>query len=348
VIRVGLLFGGQSAEHEISVQSARNILAALSPSRYEAVPIGITRQGQWWLADPKWLRQASPQKLPPFEQGLVPVGVVPSGGLVRFHKQQWEPLPVDVVFPVLHGPRGEDGTVQGLLTLAGLPFVGAGVLGSAVGMDKEVMKRLLTQAGVAVGNYRCYRRGQAVEPATLVAELGLPLFVKPANMGSSVGVTKVCSMGALLPALEKAWKYDTKVLVEQEITGREIECAILDGSPPQAAVPGEVIPQRDFYSYEAKYLDEQGALLKMPAALTPAEIGQVQALSVQVFQVLECRGLGRVDWFLTPQGDWIVNEINTIPGFTQISMYPKLWELSGLCYEDLIDRLLALALHPAV
>ena len=344
MIRVGLLFGGQSAEHEISVQSARNILVALAPERYEVVPIGINRQGQWWLADPQWLAQASPEKLPPFEQGVTPVGVLPGQGLIQFQKHQWEPLALDVVFPVLHGPRGEDGTVQGLLTLAGLPFVGAGVLGSAVGMDKEVMKRLLAQAGLAVGNYRCYRRGQAVNVARVVGELGLPLFVKPANMGSSVGVTQVRTAEELLPALTKAWQYDPKALVEQAIPGREIECAILDGDPPQASVPGEIIPQHDFYSYEAKYLDAQGALLKMPADLTPAEVAQVQALSIQVFQVLECAGLGRVDWFFTPDGQWIVNEMNTIPGFTQISMYPKLWELSGISYGDLVNRLLSLAL----
>jgi D-alanine-D-alanine ligase len=344
MIRVGLLFGGQSAEHEISVQSARNILAALAPEQYDVVPIGINRQGQWWLADPQWLAQASPEKLPPFEKGVTPVGVLPGQGLVQFPKHQWEPLALDVVFPVLHGPRGEDGTVQGLLTLAGLPFVGAGVLGSAVGMDKEVMKRLLAQAGLAVGNYHCYRRGQAVDVARVVGELGLPLFVKPANMGSSVGVTQVRTPEELHPALEIAWKYDPKALVEQAIPGREIECAILDGDPPQASVPGEIIPQHDFYSYEAKYLDAQGALLKMPADLTPAEVAQVQALSIQVFQVLECAGLGRVDWFLTPDGQWIVNEMNTIPGFTQISMYPKLWELSGISYGDLVNRLLSLAL----
>ncbi len=347
MIRVGLLFGGQSAEHEISVQSARNILAALSPDRYQPVPIGITRSGQWQLADPEWLRQASPHRLPPFEQGLTPVGVAPGQGLIQLRASGWDVLPLDVVFPVLHGPRGEDGTVQGLLTLAGLPFVGAGVLGSALGMDKEVMKRLLTQAGLAVGKYRCVRRGEPVEVEPILAELGVPVFVKPANMGSSVGVTKVCSAKELLPALEKAWEYDPKVLVEQAITGREIECAILDGSPPQASVPGEVIPQHDFYSYAAKYLDDQGALLKMPADLPPAEIEQVQTLSVRVFQILECTGLGRVDWFFTPDGEWIVNEINTIPGFTQISMYPKLWELSGIGYGDLVDRLLRLALGSA-
>ena len=344
--RVGLLFGGQSAEHEISVQSARNVLAALAPDRYEPVPIGINRQGQWWLATPEWLMQASPERLPPFVQGVAPVGVWPGQGLVQFHQQQWEPLPLDVVFPVLHGPRGEDGTVQGLLTLAGVPFVGAGVLGSALGMDKEVMKRLLTQAGLPVAPYRCYRRGQAVPVTDVVAELGLPLFVKPANMGSSVGVTRVCRAEELLPALAKAWQHDPKALVEQAICGREIECAILDGSPPQASVPGEIIPQHDFYSYEAKYLDAQGAVFKMPADLTPAQVAQVQALSIRVFQVLECAGLGRVDWFLTPDGQWIVNEINTIPGFTQISMYPKLWELSGISYQDLVSRLLALALSP--
>ncbi|MCS7030151.1 MAG: D-alanine--D-alanine ligase [Gloeomargarita sp. SKYG116] len=344
MIRVGILFGGQSAEHEISVQSARNVLAALPATHYVAVPIGITRQGQWWLADPAWLSQADPQRLPAFEQGMAPVGVRPGQGLVVFQKQQWEPLPLDVVFPVLHGPCGEDGTVQGLLTLAGLPFVGAGVLGSALGMDKEVMKRLLTQAGLAVAPYCCYRRGETVDPAAVVAQLGLPLFVKPANMGSSVGITKVHRADELLPALATAWKYDAKALVEQAIVGREIECAILDGSPPQASVPGEIIPQHEFYSYAAKYLDEQGALLKAPAELSPDQVKQVQQLSVRVFQVLEGRGLARVDWFFTPDGRWLVNEINTIPGFTQISMYPKLWELSGIPYPELVSRLVTMAL----
>lgn len=344
MIRVGLLFGGQSAEHEISVQSARNILTALTAGGYEVIPIGLNRQGQWWLADPEWLQQADSQRLPSFEQGLAPVGVLPGQGFLVLRGPQWEPLPVEVVFPVLHGPWGEDGTVQGLLTLAGLPFVGAGVLGSALGMDKEVMKRLLTQAGLAVAPYRCYRRGETVEPTAVVAELGLPLFVKPANMGSSVGITKVHRAEELLPAVETAWKYDAKVLVEQGIVGREIECAILDGSPPQASLPGEIIPRHEFYSYAAKYLDEQGAILQAPADLTPEQVAQVQQLSVRVFQVLEGRGLARVDWFLTPDGRWMVNEINTIPGFTRISMYPRLWELSGIPYPELVSRLVQQAL----
>ncbi|MEN9207011.1 MAG: D-alanine--D-alanine ligase family protein [Gloeomargarita sp. GMQP_bins_120] len=344
MIRVGLLFGGQSAEHEISVQSARNILTALTAGGYEVIPIGLNRQGQWWLADPEWLQQADSQRLPSFEQGLAPVGVLPGQGFLVLRGPQWEPLPVEVVFPVLHGPWGEDGTVQGLLTLAGLPFVGAGVLGSALGMDKEVMKRLLTQAGLAVAPYRCYRRGETVEPTAVVAELGLPLFVKPANMGSSVGITKVHRAEELLPAVETAWKYDAKALVEQGIVGREIECAILDGSPPQASLPGEIIPRHEFYSYAAKYLDEQGAILQAPADLTPEQVAQVQQLSVRVFQVLEGRGLARVDWFLTPDGRWMVNEINTIPGFTRISMYPRLWELSGIPYPELVSRLVQQAL----
>ncbi|MCS6781793.1 MAG: D-alanine--D-alanine ligase family protein [Gloeomargarita sp. SKYBB_i_bin120] len=347
MIRVGVLFGGQSAEHEISVQSARNVLAALASAHYTAIPIGITRRGHWWLADPAWLQQADPQRLPTFDQGLAPVGVLPGQGLAVCQQHQWELLPLDVVFPVLHGPCGEDGTVQGLLTLAGLPFVGAGVLGSALGMDKEVMKRLLTQAGLAVAPHRCYRRGETVDPQALVAQLGLPLFVKPANMGSSVGITKVHTADELGPALALAWRYDAKALVEQAIVGREIECAILDGSPPQASVPGEIIPQHEFYSYAAKYLDAQGALLKAPADLTPDQVAEVQRLSLRVFQVLEGRGLARVDWFLTPEGRWIVNEINTIPGFTSISMYPKLWELSGIPYPELVSRLVKLALPTA-
>jgi D-alanine-D-alanine ligase len=255
--------------------------------------------------------------------------------------------PVDVVFPVLHGPFGEDGTVQGLLKLAGVPFVGAGVLGSAVGMDKDVMKRLLRDAGIPVGNFIVIDQVSSQAPATgkVVEELGLPLFVKPANLGSSVGISKAHSTDELASAVAEALKYDRKVLVEEYIEGREIECAVLGNEDPVASVPGEIIPQAEFYSYEAKYIDEDGALLKIPAELPPEAVKRIRDLALKTFKVLCCEGMARVDCFLTSDGKAIVNEINTIPGFTRISMYPRLFEASGIPYSELIDRLIQLALE---
>ena len=255
---------------------------------------------------------------------------------------------LDVVFPVLHGTFGDDGTVQGLLELADIPYVGAGVLGSAVGMDKDVQKRLLQAAGVPVVPFL------TVTPATWsaapeavrahAASLGLPVFVKPANLGSSVGITKVTTLDALPAAVQAAFEYDTKILIERGIDGREIECAVLGNDDPQASVPGEICPQAEFYSYEAKYTDEHGAELRVPAPLTAAQTATVQHLAVRVFQLLDCAGMARVDFFLERGTDtWYVNELNTIPGFTTVSMYPKLWEASGVPYTELISRLLELA-----
>jgi len=252
---------------------------------------------------------------------------------------------VDVVFPILHGPLGEDGAVQGLLKLANVPFVGAGVLGSAVGMDKDVMKRLLRDAGIPVPKFLVFGRGQKPDYAAVTKALGSPVFVKPANLGSSVGISKAKDAAGFDKAVALAFRYDTKVIVEENIQAREIECAVLGNEAPKASIAGEIIPTHEFYSYEAKYLDEDGARLEIPAKLDAATLQRVQALAVHTFKVLACEGMGRVDFFLTPDGQLYVNEINTIPGFTKISMYPKLWEASGIGYTQLISRLIELAME---
>ena len=253
---------------------------------------------------------------------------------------------VDVVFPVLHGPFGEDGTIQGLLKLAGLPFVGAGVLGSAVGMDKDVMKRLLREARISVPKFLTFHRHGADEIRfdAVKRQLGVPVFVKPANLGSSVGISKANSSSALARAVKEAFRYDSKILVEEHIQGREIECSILGNDNPIASLPGEIVTRHDFYSYEAKYLDKKGAELMIPAKLPAPVAKTIQETAIDTFKVLCCEGMARVDFFLRGRNEVLVNEINTIPGFTQISMYPKLWEASGISYPKLIDRLIQLAL----
>lgn len=254
--------------------------------------------------------------------------------------------PIDVVFPVLHGPFGEDGTVQGLLKLANVPFVGAGVLGSAVGMDKDVMKRLLREAGIAIADFVVFNRSRAdeIDFEIVKGRLGLPFFVKPANLGSSVGISKVESESQFHEAVSLAFEYDNKILVEEYIAGREIECSVLGNKNPIASVPGEVIPQREFYSYEAKYIDENGAVLEIPAKLDDKTTKKVQDCAIKTFKALCCEGMARVDLFVKDD-DVIVNEINTIPGFTNISMYPKLWAESGISYSELIDKLIELAIE---
>lgn len=312
-IRVGILFGGKSAEHEVSLQSAKNVVDALELERFEPVLVKIEKDGTW------------------------PGGVIASLMSGTFG--------LDVVFPILHGPFGEDGTVQGLLKLANLPFVGSSVLGSAVGMDKDVMKRLLRDAGLPIGKFVTVLDKDTPDYEATVAALGLPLFVKPANLGSSVGISKVRNAEEFTTALAEAFRYDRKVVVEAFIEGREIECAVLGNDEPTASVPGEITASADFYSYEAKYLDEKGAAMAIPAKLSAEKAREIQALAVRVFQVLESAGLGRVDFFIKPDGEVIVNEINTMPGFTSVSMYPLLWETSGVPYRDLITRLIELAIE---
>ena len=349
-IRVGILFGGRSAEHEVSLQSARNIVDAIDKNKYEVVLIGIDKAGAWHLDEgSRFLLGASELELPALPTSGESLAMVPgkhAEQLVLLSGQQ-SPGALDVVFPVLHGPFGEDGTVQGLLKLANIPFVGAGVLGSAVGMDKDVMKRLLRDAGIPIAKFITLNRYSAKQVPFDDArdQLGMPVFIKPANLGSSVGIHKVRNAEEFQSAVEDAFKFDNKVLIDECIVGREIECSVLGNDQPIASVLGEILPSDEFYSYEAKYLDESGAALEIPAKL-PHEISErIRQTAIKTFSVLCCEGMARVDFFLRNSEEIIVNEINTIPGFTRISMYPKLWEASGLPYRQLIDKLISLAIE---
>ncbi len=349
-IRVGVVFGGKSTEHEVSLLSAQSIIRALNPERFDVVLIGIAKDGRWALCDKALpLLYADDPKRIALSPAAFPVAVVPGDcdGQITVLREESPVGPLDVVFPVLHGPLGEDGTVQGLLKLANLPFVGAGVLGSAVGMDKDVAKRLLRDAGIPIADFLTVtaRQAAALSFDEVATRLGVPFFVKPANAGSSVGVSKVADAGAYTAAMREAFKFDRKVLIEEFIAGREIECAVLGNDEPQASCLGEIIPTHEFYSYEAKYLDENGALLQIPAEIEEGTTLQIRRLAVHAFQTLCCEGMARVDFFLRPNGEALVNEINTIPGFTSISMYPKLWEASGLPYGKLVERLIDLALE---
>jgi D-alanine-D-alanine ligase len=344
---VGILFGGKSAEHEVSLQSAKNVVEALDREKYEPVLIGIDKTGKWLLNDESqfFLNAGDPKQIRLNPEGRLVVMAPQSGGFIVNVAERRNEGAVDVIFPLLHGPFGEDGTVQGLLKLADIPFVGAGVLGSAVGMDKDVMKRLLRDGDVPIGKFLVLKSHEPV-PAfkTVTAQLGLPLFIKPANMGSSVGVSKIHDEAEYHASIEAAFKYDRKIILEEYIKGRELECAVLGNEKPAASVPGEVISTHEFYSYDAKYLDENGAALEIPAKVPAATAEKIRELAIRTFRVLECEGLGRVDFFLRDNGELLVNEINTMPGFTKISMYPKLWEATGISYTDLISRLIELAI----
>ena len=349
-IRVGILFGGRSAEHEVSLQSAKNIIDAVDTNKYEVILIGIDKKGRWHLNhETRFLLPAVESGLPEVQEKGENLAIVPGKEeeqLVALSAQK-SLGPLDVIFPVLHGPFGEDGTVQGLLKLANVAFVGAGVLGSAVGMDKDVMKRLLRDAGIPIVRFIVANRysSKDIEFDEARTQLGLPLFVKPANLGSSVGISKVKDREEFERAVRKAFHYDQKILIEECIKGREIECSVLGNENPIASVPGEILPRHEFYSYEAKYLDENGAALEIPAKLPPETPEQIRHLAAKTFSVLCCEGMARVDFLLRNGEEIIVNEINTIPGFTRISMYPKLWEATGIAYSDLIDKLIQLAIE---
>jgi len=346
-LRVGVLFGGRSGEHEVSLASATSVIRELNPEKYEAVPIGISKDGRWLVGAgahkmlPEVLKSGQRVVLPPDPNAaaLVPLDTSPGGA-----------LRVDVVFPVLHGTFGEDGTVQGLLELAGLPYVGAGVLGSALGMDKDVQKRLFQHARLPVADFLVIPRSEweKARGRTLRAvedKFRYPVFVKPATLGSSVGMTKVHNRRELPGALDLAAEFAQKILVERAIRGREIEVSVLGNENPKASVPGEIVPHREFYDYTAKYLEE-GTQLIIPARLTRSQVKRFQTYAVRTYRAIECSGMARVDFFLERgTGRIYVNEINTIPGFTAISMYPKLWEASGLSYRELLDRLIQLALQ---
>lgn len=349
-IRVALLFGGKSAEHEIALISARNIFQAMDRRKYDVVAVAIDKQGRWRIDEqarllgadaPASVDSQNTKEIAAIQPGNAAAPIVRAGGSGLGT--------VDVAFPVLHGPFGEDGTVQGLLKLAGVPFVGAGVLGSAVGMDKDVMKRLLRDARIPIADFVVFQRPDrdAIRFGKIKKALGLPLFVKPANLGSSVGISKVTRIKEFHAAVKKAFRYDNKIIIEEGIAGREIECSVLGNEKPIASLPGEIVVQHDFYSYDAKYLDDSGARLEIPAKLPATIVKKIQRLAVKTYRVLCCEGMARVDFFLRPNGQVVVNEINTIPGFTNISMYPKMWQASGLSYPRLIDRLIDLALERA-
>jgi D-alanine-D-alanine ligase len=380
-LRVGVLFGGRSGEHEVSLLSAASVVNAIDKTKYEVVPIGITKEGRWLTAgdaecllsgehhEEKHLRAGDPDATPgaavlasgeavvvppePVHRGPSSLTPFQTDGLAR--RASDRAINVDVIFPVLHGTFGEDGTIQGLLELADIPYVGAGVLGSAAGMDKDVMKALFRAADLPIVRHVTLLRSDwdadAKKAEKIVdKQLKYPVFVKPANLGSSVGISKARTKKELGPAIYEAAKFDRKIVIEQGVGGakhkaREIECSVLGNDHPQASVPGEIVPVKEFYDYSAKYLDE-GSELIIPAKLTKAEVKKVQELAILSFQAVDCSGLARVDFLMDPKTRKLfVNEINTMPGFTAISMYPKLWAASGLAYSDLIDRLIQLGIE---
>ncbi len=339
-IRVALLFGGQSAEHEVSIQSAKNVYEALDKEKYDVQIVGIDKKGNWHaLPDPKRLfsQKTTNNTLPALPTSTINTIVTTKQANISLQN-------IDVIFPLLHGPMGEDGTVQGFLKVLGIPFVGSGVLGSAVGMDKDVMKRLLRDAGLPIAKFHVYKKFEKVTAKEIEKAFSFPLFVKPANLGSSVGVTKAHNRQELEKAIKTALTFDTKIIVEEFIKAREIECAVLGNDDPKASIAGEIIPSHEFYDYDAKYIDPEGAKLKIPADISEETLREVQSLAIKTFKVLEARGLARVDFFLAESGKLYINEINTMPGFTQISMYPKLWEASGVSYKELISQLITLGI----
>ncbi|MBP0449781.1 D-alanine--D-alanine ligase [Kitasatospora sp. RG8] len=360
--RVAIVFGGRSSEHGVSVVTAGSVLRAIDREKYDVLPIGITQEGRWALVGDEPARMSiTDGRMPDVAQvaeavdGQVALPVAPGHREVVLSEPGATPKAlgeVDVVFPLLHGPWGEDGTLQGLLELSGVPYVGNGVLSSAVGMDKEFTKRILASHGLGVGRYTIVRprEWETEDGRTAVRErvagLGLPVFVKPCRAGSSMGITKVKDLAALDAAIEEARRHDPKLIIEAGVAGREIECGVLEFEDgPRASVPAEVLVGGDyeFYDFEAKYIDSSE--VRVPAELTEAETAEIRRQAVEAFEALGCEGLARVDFFLLDDGSWIINEINTMPGFTPISAYPKMWEATGLSYPELIDRLLQAALR---
>lgn len=350
-IRVGVVFGGRSGEHEVSINSARSVIENLNPQKYEILPIGITKQGIWHvgLESYKALDAEIPPKLLSDKNNsflqVAPQQTLPSPTLSAPVGEQ-----LDVIIPVLHGPFGEDGTVQGLFELLNMAYVGAGVLASAVGMDKAMMKAVFAQADLPQCKYTVYLRNQwENEPEWIVHDveqkLGYPCFVKPANLGSSVGISKAKDRQSLIDAINEAARYDRKIIVEESVNGREIEVAVLGNDEPRASVAGEIVPKADFYDYNAKYVDGTSDLI-IPAQLTDEQMNEVREMAVKAYQAIDGSGLSRVDFFLEREtGRFLINEINTFPGFTIYSMYPKLWEATGISYSELLDELIRLAIE---
>lgn len=356
-IRVGIIFGGRSGEHEISLASARSVMDAIDKGKYDVVPIGITKEGRWIASgDPLKALQAGeasasqPAALlgDPSRRGLIPLEDTERA------VKATRVTELDVIFPVLHGPYGEDGTVQGLLDLAGIPYVGAGVTASALGMDKAIFKDVMIAHGLPIADYLAFKRKEwEADPEGVIEQieerLGYPVFTKPANLGSSVGISKCHDRPGLARGLAEAARYDRKLLVEVAVpAAREIEVSVLGNDDPIASVPGEIIPSREFYSYAAKYLDvgDKASKLLIPAPISPEQAERVRDLAVRAYKAIDCAGMARADFLLSGQtGELYVSELNTIPGFTAISMYPKLWAASGISYPELIDRLIELALE---
>jgi D-alanine-D-alanine ligase len=350
-LKVGVIFGGRSGEHEVSLRSAESVINALDRGKYEIVPIAITDQGKW-LASSEATTLLPSAVIENADQRVAIFGDPTERGLARFTEEAADGRrdQIDVIFPVLHGTYGEDGTIQGLLEMADVPYVGCGVLASATGMDKVVMKRLFREAGLPIVDFNSFLRAQwETDPkkieGRLPDEIGFPCFVKPANLGSSVGISKAVDAKSLSEAIATAAKYDRKIIVEKGVDAREIEVSVLGNDEPIASLPGEIVPQSaEFYDYKAKYVDDNGARLIIPAELDAEMTAEIQRLAIRAFQAIDGAGLARVDFFLERgTNKLIVNEINTLPGFTSISMYPKLWEASGIGYGQLIDRLIELA-----
>lgn len=343
---IALIFGGKSSEHEVSVRSARNVALALDKNKFDFILLGISKEGSWYrFGGPEVFDQVVVLSDNSIPAGADPVALISEKGQPwLFSLKQQTKAAIDCAFPILHGTFGEDGTIQGLFKMMNLPFVGCGVWSSAAGMDKEIMKRLLTFEGIANAKYALLMPANPMSFETLTAKLGTPFFIKPANAGSSVGVHKIKSREDFESGLKDAFLYDTKVLAEEFVQGREIECSVMGlNATARASLPGEVIAHHEFYSYEAKYMDQNGASTVIPAELTKDEIAKVQKLAVKTYQVMGCDGLTRVDFFLKKNGDLYVNEINTLPGFTKISMYPKMWEATGISYSDLVTQLIGFA-----
>lgn len=338
---IGILFGGTSAEHEVSVMSARSVYEAIDKSEYEPHLFGVDKKGHWHLLDASVV-VADDMSLHKYIHtcSLGRLHISSKGNGLRFYHEVLDVPEIDVFFPVTHGPKGEDGTIQGLLELMNTPYVGPGVLSSAVGMDKDVSKRLLRDAGIRIADHFILRRHDASDYFPSSDTLDYPLFVKPASLGSSIGVSKVKNEKELLAAIEHGFRYDRKIIIEEAVTGMEIECAVMGNANPTVSVPGRIHYQSEFYDYNAKYGDDSGTTLEIPADLSPKVSKQVQEISIKAYQALECEGLARVDMFVTSDGEIYVNEVNTLPGFTKFSMYPQLWEASGLTYSKLITQLI--------
>lgn len=347
-MKIGIVFGGKSGEHEVSIQSAANIFEALDREKYEPYLLGVDKSGMWRFGRDLSiiLNRDNPKTIAIAPEAPVVEPIKGDDGKLHFFLEENGSYAqdIDVAFPILHGSQGEDGCLQGFLKWMEIPFAGASVLGSAVGMDKDVAKRLLKERGIPVCRFRTYTRKECADKLFEAGakDLGYPLFVKPCNTGSSLGISKVKKEDELKPAVERALLFDNKILIEEFIAGRELECAVLGNEDPAASCFGEIVPKAEFYSYDAKYVDEDGAELIAPAVIDKGLEGKMKDLAIRTFRTLECEGMARVDFFLKANGEPFVNEINTLPGFTKISMYPRLWALSGIPYAELLDRLIGL------